>query len=616
MTTPSPNAPNAPTGTKICAHNLTPVRDPKRCSRCKSTYYADADAQRAHWPLHKQVCVDSASSASALERVGKYSCAEAFRELQTTLRAVVTLSDGIAPALMAPLLRRVKETLDEDEDATIEMQFHTFGRQFGLFPADVERSINLFWACPGMADCLIGDDLLTPSGRKFRRAHPHGLPSGKSKLLTARDRAEFSFFERTRNMFDTDEYGALTSAERKVHKYSFGLAHILTGTAIHTTPTNYSMNDGLGTFRTCHASFVSRVKLLVLWSDPIVRSICGAGIACGPALAYSVVHDAVGKSWDFGDVVVADEELVSPGIAIDSLLRALLYEIRQVENGIERAIDCIELLTTQMMRALNLGEVPKTPSGASGKTGWPAKRREADFDVVEHTPIVRAFKAIGLERRATLALMFADNKFDALADKVAYRHLKPWETRVDCADANATLLRAFMSCVVTLCCVSSGLSKEGQRDCARVMDAAARGKWWLTDNLLPPADGAKPRPLCAAGKRFSGRAAFFWLLRRCDLYEHAGKTNPFSQGDARVMTDLLDVTPIMRDIPRHLMEWYAAKWPRQKLHTEDDVERADEKLLCLDLCITSEDMRRAYHAMYARAPLPSSTRSSRKQRRK
>jgi MYND finger len=27
-----------------------------RCSRCKDTYYRDAEAQRAHWPLHKKVC--------------------------------------------------------------------------------------------------------------------------------------------------------------------------------------------------------------------------------------------------------------------------------------------------------------------------------------------------------------------------------------------------------------------------------------------------------------------------------------------------------------------------------------------------------------------------------
>ena len=77
------------------------------------------------------------ASRAAVEAICAYTCSQAFKELVKTLHAVVTLSDAIAPALLAPLFKRVKETLHEDEDAQIEMQFHTFGRQFGLFPAAV-----------------------------------------------------------------------------------------------------------------------------------------------------------------------------------------------------------------------------------------------------------------------------------------------------------------------------------------------------------------------------------------------------------------------------------------------------------------------------------------------
>ena len=610
MTTATSSAPSA--GMKICAYNLVPVRDPKRCSRCKTTHYADAEAQRAHWPTHKQVCVDSVASSAAVEAIGAYTCSQAFAELVKTLHAVVTLSDAMAPALLAPLFKRVKETLHEDEDAQIEMKFHTFGRQFGLFPAAVERSIDLFWACPGVVDCLLGEDLLTPSGRKYRRVHPFGLPSGKSGYLTAQDRAEFSFFERKRDMFDKDEYGKLTSHERKVHKYSFGLAHILTGTAIHTTQSHFSMNDGLGRFRKCHASRACAKKFLELWCDPIVRSICGAGIACGSALAFTVIHNAIDEFEPKElEALFPPEQLSSPGIAIDHLLLALLSELRSPENGIERALGAIEFLTGSMMAALNLGDLPDSPSEFS-VLGWPSNCAQG-IEVQSRFEITRAICAIGLERRAALALAFADNRFEALADKVAYRNLKPWEKTDTDPDYVSAFIRGFMSCVVTMCCVCSGLSKKGKNDCAIVMVAASQAMW-----LPDAASNEIPRPLCAPGKRFSGRAAFHWLVRRCDVHENVPlKMMNNSKEQFKATTDVLDVTNVVDNIPYHLMDWYAAKWPRQKCVNEDQLDRADEKLACLDLCLSSDSMRRAYHAMYARSPLekPSKSTAPRKERR-
>lgn len=554
--------------------------------------------------LHKHVCVESERLEAEVAGIDKLTCREAYTRMFESLNAFTRSRDATLAVQFAPLLNRIKETLLDDKDNSVEMDFHGLGRTFGFFSTDkrAEEVIDLFWASPGIADVLLGDDLLTPRARSFRSKYPLGLPSVRAGL-PLRHQEEFGFFERDRSEFSMDANGAPDSPELKVHKYSYGLAHFLLGTVIACQPSQISMNDGQGRFRNTHAASACGRRLLELWSDPLVRSISGAGVACAPAYAFSVlVNQRELKDRRLG-------EDISPGIAIDKLLLALLGEIREVDNGITYAIDCIGSLTEQMLLALGLVVDRPRDQAANFRGKYSPIVLLNKNEIDEKAPIMRALSDIGMHRRAALALTFADHRSDKLADGVADRPYHPFERAPNrTPQETRDLISTFLLVVVQSVCVCGGRTPRGMIECATVMRAAANGAWVSAADEKPehitPEDDVVPI-LCPAGKRFSGRAAFHFVLRFCSSVSVGGNPIPPIAS--------LKVESVFKIIAELVQKWHNAKWPRSVKRPEDRA-LAKEKLACLDLCMPSRQVLESFHAMYGeRANLPAASTRRRRQ---
>ena len=53
--------------TKICLNCLKDVKDDHRCSKCRAATYCGRECQVAHWPVHKNICVESNTEDSNLK---------------------------------------------------------------------------------------------------------------------------------------------------------------------------------------------------------------------------------------------------------------------------------------------------------------------------------------------------------------------------------------------------------------------------------------------------------------------------------------------------------------------------------------------------------------------
>ena len=55
---------NEPTSKNICLCCLQVVQGHSRCSKCRTALYCTRDCQVKHWPVHKNICMNSNSSDS------------------------------------------------------------------------------------------------------------------------------------------------------------------------------------------------------------------------------------------------------------------------------------------------------------------------------------------------------------------------------------------------------------------------------------------------------------------------------------------------------------------------------------------------------------------------
>ena len=52
-----------------CLYCLQKVEGSSRCSKCRTALYCNRDCQEKHWPVHKNICIDSNNTESSDEKL-------------------------------------------------------------------------------------------------------------------------------------------------------------------------------------------------------------------------------------------------------------------------------------------------------------------------------------------------------------------------------------------------------------------------------------------------------------------------------------------------------------------------------------------------------------------
>ena len=55
----SMNIDNHSSSNRNCLYCLQKVEGSSRCSKCRTALYCNRDCQAKHWPVHKNICIDS-----------------------------------------------------------------------------------------------------------------------------------------------------------------------------------------------------------------------------------------------------------------------------------------------------------------------------------------------------------------------------------------------------------------------------------------------------------------------------------------------------------------------------------------------------------------------------
>ena len=248
----------------------SPRRPLRRCGRCRLTFYGDAAAQRAHWPLHGPTCafVDAAARSAVAAASADAAAAALARDVagggspttSLTLARLRALAD--AGALPPPAAARAAAAAE-------------------ALGAAGDGAVARFWAAPGVAALLLGgDDLLTRHARRRRRAFGlRGLPTPDyaAEVLAGADAAA---------------YGALRAAElgdghapAAAACFAALFVPLLVAAACRRAPGPGPGRGGAGAPRALAASDAARDRCLALWADADVREACGDALAAAAALA-------------------------------------------------------------------------------------------------------------------------------------------------------------------------------------------------------------------------------------------------------------------------------------------------------------------------------------------
>ena len=206
-----------------------------RCMRCRDTYYVSADAQRAHWKVHKKTCRDVAPAE--LEEIRSMNMHQTYTAIKNRLQ-------GATPdALTAPLIRRLRanfgeEDIDDQHDA-IGMSLHTTCRGLIFSPG---YDSEMLWGAPGMTELLLTENLLLSERvrKRLEAGFPNGLPSIEfaQHELTGEAQAE------AWALLDSDDEGFMEA--QPSYNFCFLYFNLILAAAVHGRPTPCSAHDGRG----------------------------------------------------------------------------------------------------------------------------------------------------------------------------------------------------------------------------------------------------------------------------------------------------------------------------------------------------------------------------------
>jgi len=584
------------TDVPICAYSLERAPNAKRCARCGTTHYRDAEAQRAHWDVHKRVCAAPTEAQRREMEEWKHADVETLRlkfhaYIERWYAGFMTVEWS---AMIAPLMLAIFDKFDELEEIPhdVEVNFHADGRSYFCFMPDSEAAddrLDVFWSAPGMADVLMRENLLHSFAVEFREQFPNGidgLREGARASLTPEQR---QIGERLRW-----NEGRLEIDKEAVFRYAYCLQSILSGSAVASNCSMKSNEDGFGTYRSsCRVAAAAARRAMELWTDPLVRRTCGDAIALSSSLAFTMAS--------YLDVCVdrgmplppaRDEELI-PGIAIDHLITASLDEVRHRTFGAKYARCVLKLLERMIRGRLTLNDESIVVFGDM-------KSRE-----------VFAFRSLGMRRRAKFILdvmhfIGAFNKHgeetdaDWSAYKSSFRALYD-ETDEEDYSVYEDGLRSFL--VAAVCC--GGVETVQQKDdCHRLCRAVAAGVWkkeWDRPHDVPDPDGdtRAVQPLCTAGTRTEARAAFLFYLRRCRPKSSVFEGTPLPPDVCDMICEkATDVSHLLRLSPHGVLEiWHQQPWPEMYEAKDTSLEKLNSYVLSVEECERSR-WQKTYERVY------------------
>ena len=263
--------------TECCAMTYATGVPLLRCTRCKRTFYASREAQKAHWPLHKRSCREvGEDEARSIDALSLDPCFAALK------RSLQQGGDATTELLMARL--RALFDAGADDEGTVEMDAHTLGR--GLICHGGDAFFDALWAAPGMASHLLLDDwLLNEVERKEKYWFPLGLPSRDALddlESTPKAAAE------TLIAHESETSGGW-GAPQPAMKFAYLYFNIIVASLVQGSPSMSSVHDGSGRLRQNAVADVARRRAMALWACPYVRSCCGDALAPAPSLACTLV---------------------------------------------------------------------------------------------------------------------------------------------------------------------------------------------------------------------------------------------------------------------------------------------------------------------------------------
>jgi hypothetical protein len=285
-----------------------------KCTRCKGCWYVSVEAQRSHWPLHKKHCRQL--NQGEKNTISNYSAVqEVWAEIACTLPR--------GNHKTAALFRKLRSLLDEGvEDASeLGMDMHTFGRTM-MFHHSSEEQTAALWACPGMTNLFLGEDLLSTSKRETKAAFPLGLPSEEYVRLGELSEERRALARRLMQEEDDMGWGSKPGSQN----YCYIFFNLLLSAAFSPGrgPSASSAHDGRGmALRSGKIAMAACWKAMRLWFDPMARESCGDAMGPAPSFAETVLRTTIAPLGICSGV----REIEVFTVAIGEMLAAAIGEI-------------------------------------------------------------------------------------------------------------------------------------------------------------------------------------------------------------------------------------------------------------------------------------------------
>jgi hypothetical protein len=265
-----------------------------RCMRCRDTYYVNAEAQKAHWKVHKKTC--RAVSAGELEEITRMTLPETFVAIQQRLAP-------FAPdALVAPLLRQLRANLEkvdsDDEEFMVARAIEQLHWNARALVFTLEYRSDVLWGAPGMTELLLTEDvttlLLSKPVKKRMARFPNGLPTLEyaRHVLTGEEQAD-AFA-----LLSSDDV-SLSGGEGKprmstggrsdpAHNFCCLYFNLILAAAMCGPPPESNFHDARGTLRKGPLADAAIKRALQLYFDPNVRESVGDAMGMAPCFACTV----------------------------------------------------------------------------------------------------------------------------------------------------------------------------------------------------------------------------------------------------------------------------------------------------------------------------------------
>ena len=274
------------------------------CMRCRVAWYSSPAEQRAHWAVHKKVCVPP-----DLAKVGSMDSATCVSRLMAALRRSPPPADTAA---LVYRLGHLLKTDQVDEAGDLGMKLHGFAR--GVMAAYGTEQWEILWAVPGWPQVMLHEPLLA-SGL-LRRAR---VERAIGRAPTAEEEEEHDL-ERA--------YGDKGAYEFCFLHYNLLLGAGYAGESIGMC----SAHDGASAQpRQSPVGEAAQRRAMLLWLDPGVRESCGdaMGPAASFALSYFTASDHVERATLLASGVgqACFDEMSMSGAGAARYARALLRSL-------------------------------------------------------------------------------------------------------------------------------------------------------------------------------------------------------------------------------------------------------------------------------------------------